>query len=121
MIRRALLALALVALAGCAALRVAETPKQRLYAAMNVYAITLDLAAAYANSPHPEPAIVEAMASVDRRAQDVLQFAHAALAADNQERVTIAADVLEALAEELRGLVEQAKEPPASPLAWSAT
>ena len=104
---------ALVAvLSGCTAFRTAQTPGQKLYAAMSTYTIVVEAAAAYAHSPNAEPAIVEAMVSVDRRAREAMRFAKAAIAAGDEGKMALAADVLTALADEMRGLMLQGAEPP---------
>ena len=103
---------ALILTAGCTAFQVAQTPAQRVYAAMSTYAIVVEAAAQYANSPNAEPVIVEAMVSVDRRAREALRFAKAAVAAGDAAKMNMAADVLEGIADELRGLVAQGAEPP---------
>lgn len=61
-----------VVLAACLTFR-AETPEQHWYAAKAEYLVTLQMAAAYAESPEARPEVVARMVEADRRAQIVIE------------------------------------------------
>jgi hypothetical protein len=76
--------LAFVAIAvmtgACLSIGLAETPEQRWFAAKSEYAIVLDAAVVYADSPVAHPKVVAVLAGIDRQAQSVMRQGDAILA-----------------------------------------
>ncbi len=100
---------ALTVVQGCASW-VAETPEQRYFAARGEYGIVLKAAAYYAESPFAQVVVVEVLAEINRRANQVFAVGDAILGdleGDEPSALQRATAGVLALVRELRDVLQE--------------
>jgi len=99
---------------GCAAVRDAETPAQKFFAAQGTYNIALQVAVNYAESPGADPEVVRSIAEIDQRAQQAIVAGQTAVRTedgDTRDRILLAsASALQRLTAELRTRISEGTE-----------